>query len=219
MASKVTIDPSLVSGGVTVKAVPLTFDLDPSELVDGPASAIARAVADGIRARGWTVTGRLASGIKAEPSGEGYVTRSLFAGRWTSPPSSRPRPRRLGDWPTRTTGSLESRINGTKLCGHVSGCPRFHLWHVSGTDRAGKRHGGNPPPSTLRASSMLTCVLDAAEVMKPSGWSAREIGPVFGTTGRAVELVVKRALEKLRSKGVPVDGFEEALERGPHPLE
>ncbi|MDX2093804.1 MAG: hypothetical protein SFX73_38565 [Kofleriaceae bacterium] len=62
----VIIDPRLKTSSVTVIAEPLVIDLDPEKLVDGPAEAMAKAVASGVRTAGWHVTGRLAAGITAQ---------------------------------------------------------------------------------------------------------------------------------------------------------
>lgn len=82
------------SATVTIEADPLEVELDPLELGRGPAKAIARSIATGIRNSGieasagtrkqrqrqgvsssskWNATGKLADSITAERDGQGYA--------------------------------------------------------------------------------------------------------------------------------------------------
>jgi hypothetical protein len=71
VSGKVTIDMSMRKSGVTVKSDELTVDLDPNVIIRGPAAAIAGALSETVRAKGWVDTGTLANGISAVPSGKG----------------------------------------------------------------------------------------------------------------------------------------------------
>jgi hypothetical protein len=79
---------------ITTKADPLEFELDPIKIARGPAEAIARSIANGIRRvtdsatlgtirrrqregissdRKWNATGKLASSITVERDGDGFA--------------------------------------------------------------------------------------------------------------------------------------------------
>lgn len=90
-------------------------------------------------------------------------------------------------------------------CRHVR-C-RYHLWRVDGADRAGRRHGGRNPPTTLRAEWLVaepapSCALAQAELREHT---SREIAAMLGVSKRAVEYLAKEAIEKLRLAGADPD--------------
>lgn len=116
---------------------------------------------------------------------------------------------------TRYTGSYDERLAGKRFCGHIARC-KFHLWHLEGTQRAGRRHKGKAPPSTVRPMTLASCALDTIDQRRGAPMSSRAVGRVLGLHRRDVEYVVKAALAKLRAAGVEI---ENAAPRGPHPLE
>jgi hypothetical protein len=104
-------------------------------------------------------------------------------------------------------------------CPHVR-C-EMHLWFVAGEDRAGRRHGGRQPPSTLRPAWMesplpASCTLDVLESRGGVPLSGREVAAFIPGEGnmrrasvRTVELVTKRAVAKLRAVEQPeLDDFD-----------
>lgn len=108
------------------------------------------------------------------------------------------------------TGSLEERLSGKRVCGSF-GC-RSHMYYRSGESRSGRRGHGDLPDDMIEFQPGHSCVLDAV-LANPSGMSCTEISPLVGVTSkRAVELIARRALLKLRAQGIDVAEYLAALE-------
>ena len=97
-------------------------------------------------------------------------------------------------------------VDGERACRFIA-C-RFHLWRVDGRDRAGRRHGGRHPPTTLRAEWLRepqppSCALDVADAIREHGQPPRMevIAALIGLRPSQARELLAGALKKLRAAG------------------
>ncbi len=101
----------------------------------------------------------------------------------------------------------------TRCCPYLR-C-RHHLGRIEGEERPGRYRASLDATYRLEVlrSEQPSCALDIVEA-HPAGMSSAEVAPYLKLGKRRVEMLVKRALEKLRAAGADVGDIEamEALD-------
>lgn len=145
-----------------------------------------------------------------------HATTEQLGGRTYAPQavecqiSGPPLEERIGTYdPVATIPRTRADCPPTGHCPHVR-C-KHHNWNVAGIDRGGRRHGGKPPPPTLRAEWLVgapqpACSLAVAALGAHSG---RRVARILGLTTRRVEIIMARAIAKLRARGVDLPDPDE----------
>ena len=100
----------------------------------------------------------------------------------------------------------------TGYCGHVK-CSA-HLWYLEGHERAGRRHGGRTPASTLRNLSWPlppSCSLDIADRVAGSGTELEieDVATAAGLAHSQIFAIIARGLAKLRAGAIDPDLVEQ----------
>ena len=122
-----------------------------------------------------------------------------------------------GDVPKTRAGCPPSRFK-TGYCGHVK-CSA-HLWYLEGHERAGRRHGGRTPASTLRNLSWPlppSCSLDIADRVAGSGTELEieDVATAAGLAHSQIFAIIARGLEKLRAGAIDPDLVEQWPQASP----
>ena len=122
-----------------------------------------------------------------------------------------------GDVPATRADCPPSR-HRTGYCGHVK-CSA-HLWYLEGHERAGRRHGGRTPASTLRNLSWPlppSCSLDIADRVAGSGTELEieDVATAAGLAHSQIFAIIARGLEKLRAGAIDPDLVEQWPQASP----